>query len=161
MKIIIRSMKLHDINQIIVINEGAMAEHYPKESWVCKFYEGKSHSFVAISAGMVIGYIACSASYIVSFAVDSKFRGHGIGRQLLYHCLNTFESPVYLHARVNNATALRLYQSLNFIVRETLHDYYVSPIEDAYLMEWKPSPGSGGMSTKCTDKINITAQIVP
>lgn len=138
MKIIIRPTKFHDITQMIMVNESSMTEHYSKEVWSQKFYEGQSHSFVAIGAGMVIGYVFCDTTSIVSFAIDSKFRCHGIGTQLLYHCLNTFTSPVYLHVRPSNASALRLYRSLGFVEREIARGYYVSPIEDAYLMEWKP-----------------------
>ncbi|QKF94734.1 ribosomal RNA methyltransferase FtsJ domain protein [Fadolivirus algeromassiliense] len=139
MKIIIRPTKFHDITQMMEVNENSLPENYNREFWSQKFHEGKTHSFVAIGLGKVIGYIFCDDQSIISFAIDEMYRGKGIGKQLIHHCLNTYKSPVRLHVRVNNFTALKLYRSLGFTEAETLKDYYVEPVEDAYLMEWKPA----------------------
>lgn len=139
MKITIRQTRFLDINRMMEINQKSLTENYEKDFWSTKFYEGKTHSFVAIGMGMVIGYIFCDKDTIISVAIDEKYRGKGIGRQLLNYCLNTYKTPVKLHVRINNEPALKLYRSLGFIETETLNEYYIDPIEDAYLMEWKPT----------------------
>ncbi len=139
MKIVIRPTKYHDISQMIDINRASLPENYRVEVWKMKFYEGKNHSFVAIGAGSVIGYILCDEESIISFATAEKYRDKGIGRQLLHHCLNTYKTPIKLHVRTSNEPALKLYRSLDFIEKETIKDYYDSPVEDAYAMEWIPT----------------------
>lgn len=139
MKILIRPTKLTDIAQMMTLNQNSLPENYDKEFWMQKFHVCKSHSFVALVSGDIIGYIFADNDSIISFAVDSKYRGKGIGKQLLHHCLNTFTNSVKLHVRVSNEPALKLYSLLGFKETETIKNYYVSPVEDSYVMEWKPT----------------------
>lgn len=152
MKIIFRPTKLSDINQMMQLNEKSLAENYQKEFWNMKFYEGKNHSFVAVWATLIIGYIFCDGDCIISFALDEKFRGKGVGRQLIHHCLNTYTNPVKLHVRVTNDVALKLYRSLGFVETETIVDYYTTPTENAYAMIWKPN----GTKYEIKKKIIVT-----
>jgi [ribosomal protein S18]-alanine N-acetyltransferase len=135
MKIVIRPTRLLDINQMMEVNQSCLPEHYCKDFWIQKFYEGKEHCFVVIGAGGVIGYALCDVDTIISFAILEKYRGKGIGKQLMYHCLNTYVTPVKLHVRVNNQPALHLYRSVGFTDKETITHYYNDPVEDAYVME--------------------------
>ena len=134
MKIIIRPTKFLDINQMMELNQRALPENYNREFWSQKFYEGKTHSFVATWATLVIGYIFCDETTIISFAIDEKFRGKGLGKQLLYCCLNTYNKPVRLHVRVSNEIALKLYRSVGFVEEEKMSEYYSNPTEGAYQM---------------------------
>ena len=152
MKVSIQNAKFTHIKQIMEINQNSLPENYNKEYWDKTFYEGKEHSFVALWAGKVIGYIFCDQEYIISFAIEDKFRGKGIGKQLLYCCLNTFKT-VKLHVRVNNTNAINLYKTVGFTENEKLSDYYLDPVEpqnssnsfappsgkgeDGYEMLWK------------------------
>lgn len=139
MKIIIRSTKLLDVNQMMKLNQKILPENYDHEYWIEKFHEGKTHSFVATWATLVIGYIFCDDTTIISFAIDEKFRGKGLGKQLLHCCLNTYTKPVRLHVRCSNEIALKLYKSVGFIEEEKISEYYTDPIEEAYLMVHKPT----------------------
>ena len=138
MKIIIRPMKFLDINQVMTINQSSLAENYMKEFWIQKYHEGKNHSFVATLSTAIIGYIFCDNNTVISFAMSEKYRGKGIGRHLMQYCLNTFDTSITLHVRVTNDQALKLYKSLDFVEQELLIEYYTDPIENAYLMQWKP-----------------------
>lgn len=139
MKLIIRPMTFIDINQVMEVNQNSLPENYPKEYWILKFHEGKTHSFVATMASMIIGYIFCDNNTIISFAISEKYRGKGIGKHLIQNCLNTFQNPVTLHVRITNEPALKLYKSFGFIEKELLNEYYTNPVDDAYLMEWTPT----------------------
>lgn len=139
MKIVIRQMRFLDITQVMTVNQDSLAENYIKEFWVLKFHEGKSHSFVATLSDTIIGYVFCDNNTVISFAISDKYRGKGIGRHLMQHCLNTFDISITLHVRVTNDHALKLYKSLDFEEKELLVEYYTDPVENAYLMEWKPS----------------------
>lgn len=139
MKVNIRPMKFHDITQSQQLNQKSLAENYDRNFWDAKFYAGKTHSFVAIWAGLVVGYIFCDQQTIISFATDEKFRNKGIGKQLLYHCLSTYTTPIHLHVRVTNEVALNLYKSVGFIKQEKLIEYYNDPVEDGYLLIWGPT----------------------
>lgn len=152
-KIIIRSMKMSDISQAKDLNEASLAENYPREYWLEMFNLGKNHSFVAIFAKLVVGYALCNENSLVSFAVDEKYRGKGVGKALLFNCLNTFSSKaklstlstlstlnkgkpiVSLNVRVGNEVAIKLYKSVGFKVTGELVDYYRNPTENAYSME--------------------------
>lgn len=138
MKVTIRPMKFHDITQVKKVNEECLAENYTREFWESKFHECKNHSFVAVYASDVIGYIFCDNKIIISFAILDKFRGKGIGKQLLYHCLNTLDNPVMLHVRVSNEAALKLYRLVGFQEDKKLIEYYKEPVEDAFEMKWLP-----------------------
>lgn len=131
-------MKLSDLSQVIEINEKSMPETYPCDFWIQKFYQGKNHCFVAVHSAAIIGYILCDGARITSFAIDEKYRSKGIGKILIQQCLNTIQQLyVTLHVRVGNAVAIKLYTSLNFVIEETVPNYYQTPDEDAYLMKWK------------------------
>jgi ribosomal-protein-alanine N-acetyltransferase len=130
-------MTLIDVKQVKDLNERSLSENYPREFWIEIFHKGKTHSFVCVFANLIIGYIFCDEGTIISLAIDEKFRNKGLGKQLLYNCLNTYITPVGLHVRVTNEIALNLYKSLNFIEEERVIGYYHS--EDAYSMIRKPS----------------------
>lgn len=151
MKILIRQTKFIDIKQMMNLNEKSLTENYDREFWNQTFHIGKTHSFVAIWATTVIGYIFCDNDTIISLAIDDKFRNKGIGKQLLHNCLNTYNTPVKLHVRVTNDVALKLYKSLRFIEEEKITEYYVNPTEDAYTMIWKPN----GIKYEEKRRINI------
>jgi len=151
MKIVIKPMKFMDINQVMEVNQNSLPENYPKEFWVLKFYEGKTHSFVVTISCTVIGYIFCDNNSIISFAISEKYRGKGIGKCLMQNCLNTFEIPVTLHVRSHNEPALKLYRTFGFIEKETLIDYYINPVDNADLMEFT----STGYKYEEIRKLNI------
>jgi ribosomal-protein-alanine N-acetyltransferase len=136
MKIVIKQIKLNDLNGVIEINEKCLPENYPKSFWVDKYYEGKSTSYVACNGGVIVGYILCDTNSIISFAIDDKYRNIGIGRNLLLNCLNSVSGNIKLYCRSNNIRALALYKKLNFNIFDELSGYYNNPIDDAYIMEW-------------------------
>ena len=132
-------MKLTDINQVMNLNESSLSENYDRDFWLEMFGLGKTHSFVAIYQTQIIGYIFCDNQYIISFAINEKYRGLGIGKNLLSNCLNTFNIPIRLHVRISNNIAIKLYNSYDFKIEDTMENYYTNPDENAYSMIWSPN----------------------
>jgi ribosomal-protein-alanine N-acetyltransferase len=75
--------------------------------------------------------------HVVSVAVLPEHRGKGIGRSLMLEAINGLafrkSDEIYLEVRVSNDLAVRMYQSLGFLIKSRLRSYYRDG-EDAYLM---------------------------
>ena len=94
--------------------------------------------------GELCGYLIVSryvdAWHVMNIAVDPDHRGRGIATMLLERL---FELTVddarrgyTLEVRVSNATAISLYERLNFEARGVRRGYYTDNREDALIM-WK------------------------
>lgn len=140
MKTTFRNASPRDIDQIIEINLDSLAENYTRESWDNLFNDPEclSHTYVAVRGEEVIGYVLSFDNLIVSFAIEVRYRGKGVGRELIKRCLNSHlscpEGFVTLHVRVSNIPALSLYSILGFEETERYTDYYKNPTEDGIVM---------------------------
>ena len=139
MKVLIRPTKFLDIAQMKEVNERCLPENYNREFWEYKFHQGKHHCFVAVCGAKLVGYVFGDDDGIISFVIDAQYRKKGLGRQLLYHALNTYTTPARLHVRVSNETAIRLYHSIGFEIEGTDLNYYQINPEDGYVMRWDPT----------------------
>jgi len=77
------------------------------------------------------------AGHIMNLAIDPTFRRRGLGSLLLQEGLRYLEElgvdGVELEVRVNNDSAIRLYEKYGFQVKERYRHYYGNG-DDAYLM---------------------------
>lgn len=133
-KIIIRNAKFMDLKCMDAVNKKNLTENYSMDYWIETFNinGGKKHSFVACFANEIIGYILANDTTIISFAINEPFRKFGIGKQLLSHCINTFQCDILLHVRKTNDIARNLYKSFDFVDNNLIEGYYIN--EDAYEM---------------------------
>ena len=133
-KIVIRNAKYSDLKSMKQINEKNLSENYDIDFWKYTFYEkfACKHSFVAVVANEIIGYIFSDINNVVSFAVNEKYRNNGIGKQLLSHCLNTYSTDLQLHVKTTNTNAQKLYVMFDFTNVKTIENYYDGG--DAYVM---------------------------
>jgi len=107
---------------------------------------------VAETDERVVGYIMCKIEFgfsnfrklgfvkkghVVSIAVLREYRGKGIGKSLMLEAINGLAvrktDEIYLEVRVSNDLAVKMYQSLGFLIKSRLRSYYRDG-EDAYLM---------------------------
>ena len=102
---------------------------------------GLKLGYVALVENKVIGYILMTVvdnqRIIASIGVLPDLQGQGIGNQLLKLAVNDnqFEN-IYLHVRVSNKPAIKLYEKNGFKILNTIEAYCldVEPNEDAYYM---------------------------
>lgn len=95
--------------------------------------------------GDVIGYYAMAAAageaHILNLTIAPSWRRHGLGRDLLEHCLararDHHVDTVFLEVRVSNAAAIALYHSSGFVDLAVRRDYYPARggREDALIMK--------------------------
>ncbi|NDP49255.1 MAG: ribosomal protein S18-alanine N-acetyltransferase [Sulfuriferula multivorans] len=94
--------------------------------------------------GDVIGYYAMMAAageaHILNLTIAPSWRGHGLGRDLLEHCLaracDHRAESVFLEVRTSNVVAIALYHSNGFVDLAFRRAYYPSRDgrEDALIM---------------------------
>ena len=94
--------------------------------------------------GEVIGYYAMMAAageaHILNLTIAPSWRGHGLGRDLLVHCLaracDHRAESVFLEVRTSNVVAIALYHSNGFVDLAFRRAYYPSRDgrEDALIM---------------------------
>jgi ribosomal protein S18 acetylase RimI-like enzyme len=96
------------------------------ETWIKQSCEGQAQKvFIAVNAGVPIGYIAChldsqnSIGTIGLVGVQAAARGNGIGSRLVQQSLNWFFEQniqiVKVSTQARNITAQRLYQRTGFL----------------------------------------------
>ena len=76
--------------------------------------------------------------FLHKIMVHPDCRGTGIGTELMKAALAQADVPVLLTVDPNNASAVKLYQSLGFTIREHIRGFY-RPHEDRYLMDFVPT----------------------
>ncbi len=91
---------------------------YSEESAVL---EKTADTYMLIQDGKLIGAVACYGNEIDDLFVSSSEQGRGYGRKILLwgmnHIRERSDEPITLHVAAWNQGALRLYESMGFIVR--------------------------------------------
>jgi [ribosomal protein S18]-alanine N-acetyltransferase len=152
LEVIIRPMKLEDIEQVHQIDVLSFSLPWPERSFRFELTENRSSRlWVAevdndegqkrIAAAMVIWVIE-DEGHIGTFAVHPDYRRLGIGRRLLARGLNEGWQEgmrkVYLEVRKSNIAAQELYRSFGFVEDGIRQRYYRDTGEDALLMVLDP-----------------------
>jgi [ribosomal protein S18]-alanine N-acetyltransferase len=148
----IRHCIASDLPSVVEINIASLPEHYSDYFFESILKELPESFIVAETDQMVVGYIMCKIEFgfsnfrklgfvkkghVVSIAVLREYRGKGIGKSLMLEAINGLAvrktDEIYLEVRVSNDLAVKMYQSLGFIIKSRLRSYYRDG-EDAYLM---------------------------
>lgn len=141
-----------DIYDIISINLKTLPEHYSHSFFIEILIDSPETFIVAEDENKIIGYIMCRVEYgfsilrkfnlarkghIVSFAVLDEYRNRGIGKRLVNQAINGMHTrkcvEAYLEVRINNGSAIKLYEDLEFKKISRLNSYYKDK-SDAFLM---------------------------
>jgi len=102
-------------------------------------------AWVRETEGEVIGYYvmmaAAGEAHLLNMTIAPIWRGHGLGRELLEHCLASAREhrahTLFLEVRPSNIAALALYHSSGFIDLAVRPEYYPGRKgrEDAVIMK--------------------------
>ena len=148
----IRRAELSDLIGVMEINLKTLPEHYSDYFYESLLSELPEAFLVGEISGKHVGYIMCKTEYgfsnfkklgfvkkghVVSIAVLDEFRRKGIGKALVEESINGVKirkcDELYLEVRCSNTDAVRLYENMDFIIKQRLNSYYRDG-EDAYLM---------------------------
>ena len=142
-KIIIRRMKILDIDTIYEIETETFATPWSKSSFVKEITDNVSARYLVIEKdGKLLGYagtwIVFEESHITNIAISEKYRGLGYGSKLtkaiLQYCANLAVQYVTLEVRRSNLIAQKMYKTLGFEELGVRKRYYEDNNEDALLM---------------------------
>ncbi len=132
LRILIRNFEMRDLKRVMEIDEAASLEG-DETLYIELFREWPEGFIVAEVDGMVIGFEVLvltpeGEGRIFSIAVDSRFRGKGVGRALLktaFALLRKYKIGfVRLEVRVSNWVAQQLYRSMGFVEIGFVPFYY-------------------------------------
>lgn len=149
---VIRRCDPSDIIPVMEINMKTLPEHYSDYFYESLLAELPEAFLVAEIERKLVGYIMCKIEYgfsnfkklgfvkkghVVSIAVLPEHRQKGIGRALVEEAIAGVKlkrsDELYLEVRCSNNEAIKLYEKLEFIIKQRLKAYYRDG-EDAYLM---------------------------
>ncbi len=147
-KIKFREATFKDRQALYQLNRESLPVVYSCEQWAIlvgqKLDTKKERNcvYVLTLSDQIVGYSACDQSgCIISFAIHSKYRQMGYGRQLLMYCCDEMKirghTQIILRVKVSNQPAINLYTSVGFKTIEVLSKYYTDGEveEDGYLMK--------------------------
>ena len=102
---------------------------------------------VAVEGEQVVGYVGSQSvleeADMMNLAVDPSFRRAGVARNLVDRLISMLHekqvSKLTLEVRASNDPAIKLYESMGFVLVGKRPGYYAKPREDAliYRKEWE------------------------
>ena len=128
----LRNFEKQDIRRVMEIEEESFLDG-DAELYLELYAEWPGGFLVAEHEGKVIGFIVLVLTpegdgRVFALAVDSRYRGGGVGRTLLKAAFNTLRKRkiwfVQLEVRVSNHIAQRLYRSMGFMEIGFISFYY-------------------------------------
>ena len=140
------------IDEILVIESSTHSAPWSRKSFENELEHKYGVFLVALIEGKVIGYggtwVLVDEAHVTNVVVSPEFRGEGIGRKLMNEMLLKARDKgavcATLELRKSNEVALKLYESMGFVMATVRNAYYPDNQEDAIVMMlddllgWKP-----------------------
>ena len=132
-----------DLEEILEIEATAFKSPWPRGAFEMEFKNKRSYNIVCKSdIGELIGYCLSWLIYdevhILKVAVRDDYRNMGIGRNLIIdtldHFINKGANHAVLEVRLDNFSAINLYEKLGFESLRIRKNYYRETGEDALVM---------------------------
>lgn len=140
----IRWMLKDDLDAVAELEQLSFSIPWSYENLEQGLSNGLDQYLVWEENGMAAGYInfriRAGEGEIERVAVHPLLRGRGFGRKLMEAMVEYASGQgvrdITLDVRVNNQTAINLYESCGFVKEAIRKDYYREPTEDAIIM-WR------------------------
>ncbi len=138
-----------DLDAIVAIENVSFPSPWPKRIFEREIQAKNSYKRVIRFQGSVVAYIVTWTIYdevhILNIAVHPDFRKIGLGKMLMWDCLNFSLDRglklAILEVRVSNTSAIKLYQKIGFKTLRIRKKYYSDTGEDAYVMMYELESG--------------------
>lgn len=96
---------------------------------LAKNFISLSVTFGIIHEGQIIGFIMMAKTLdtmlVVEIFVKDAYRGQGVGKKLFDHVLKLYDGMLFtLHVSVLNFVAWNMYLKYNFVIVDTIENYY-------------------------------------
>ena len=143
MSLLIRKMKVEDLEQVVAIDEASFSLPWPLRSFHFEVSDNPaSRSWVAEMDGQVVGMLVAwmivDEIHIATIATHNDFRRQGIGEKLLIHTLQSAKGEgaitSFLEVRESNRFARQMYNKFGYVEVGRRRHYYKDNNEDAILM---------------------------
>ncbi len=153
--VVFKQMEMSDIDEVAKLEEKTFSLPWSKTAFIDVLDREEYLFIVALFENKVIGYCGfnniCGEGDITNVAVESDFRGKGIGKAMLESALKWEEEEgifdFTLEVRVSNKNAICLYEKVGFVSEAVRKNFYERPVEDALIM-WKRQANNETIATK-------------
>lgn len=131
--LIIQKAKTKDFNVIFNIEEMSYKDPWPREVFIMDFlFNSSARYYVAKINGQTAGFLGIwdeeKKIHIINITVHPEYRRKGIGKNLLAFAVNYAKEKgkkeIYLEVRKTNISAIKLYESMGFLEKERIANYY-------------------------------------
>ena len=132
-----------DIEAILEIEQVAFKSPWPREVFEMEFKNNRAYNIVCVdNTGALVGYCLSWLIYdeihILKVAVNEDCQNQGLGRSMIEDTLEYFIAKGANHAilevRLDNHSAIALYEKLGFEEIRIRKNYYRETGEDALIM---------------------------
>ncbi|HEY5039532.1 MAG TPA: ribosomal protein S18-alanine N-acetyltransferase [bacterium] len=139
---VFRPMLEVDLPQVVEIEKISLPSPWSKELFEEELKRDVAYYFVMEEEGEVAGYMgyweAPQEAHIINLAIAPKFRGRGLGGQMIEYCLEFARKRgaglATLEVRESNEAARKLYEKCDFRVVAIRKKYYSDNQENAVVM---------------------------
>ncbi len=138
-EVVIRPLQQRDIGQVMMIEEAAFSQPWPRATFEGFITRQDTDALVAAQGDRILGYAICwtvlDQSELGNIALAEDARGNGLARCLLAAALDLIRQrgskECFLEVRESNNAARRLYDAAGFVVIGRRKGYYRRPVEAA------------------------------
>jgi len=144
-ELVIRQAKLYDLPAMSRMERESFDSYQGPDDLSRELAKNDGSNYIAVTEldGEKVGYanihIVRGESQLYAIAIDSRFRGQGIGEILLSHMIDKSRelgcNVMTLEVREGNTAAIELYKKMGFTEVGRRKGYYKKEREDAILMD--------------------------
>lgn len=143
MNVVIRKMRMEDIEQVIAIDRLSFSLPWPERSFRFELTDNPaSRCWVAEVdrkiAGMIVVWLIVDEVHVATIATHPDFRRQGIAKNLLSYALQNLSTEgaqsSFLEVRASNLAAQEMYRKFGYEESGVRRRYYRDNDEDAILM---------------------------